>query len=121
MPLCRQEMKFLGQCINKTEVPVVPDRVFPILNYPAPKNCKQHRQFLGTCNFHIRFIVGYENYVAPLLPRLRQRNKWEWTAEEQEAFLKLRESFARCVQLVQATTCAMASTRTPVNWESAQL
>jgi hypothetical protein len=75
------------------------DRIEAILNYPAPRNCKQLRQFLGTCNFHSRFIVGYVDYVAPLLPLLRQGTKWEWTDEEQEAFLRLRDSFARSVYL----------------------
>jgi hypothetical protein len=96
----QEEVKFPGHCINKTGVSAGPDRFLTILNYPLPKNCKQLRQFLGTCNFHSRFNVGYANYVAPLLPLLRQGNKWEWTEEKQDDFLKLRQSFAHGVQLV---------------------
>jgi hypothetical protein len=58
------------------------------------------RQFLETCNFHSRFIVGYADYVAPLLPLLRQGTKWEWTDEKQQAFLKLHDSFAHSIHLV---------------------
>jgi hypothetical protein len=97
---CLAQIKFLGHCIDKTGVSADPDRIAAIPNYPAPRNCKQLRQFLGTCNFHRRFIVGYADYVAPLLPLLRQGSKWEWTAEKQEAFLKLRDSFAYSIHLV---------------------
>jgi hypothetical protein len=97
---CKDEVKFLGHRIDRTGVSADPYRVQAILNYPAPRNSKQLRQFLGTCNFHSRFILGYANYVAPLTPLLKQGAKWVWTDEAQEAFLRLRKSFARSIQLV---------------------
>jgi hypothetical protein len=97
---CCNEIKFLGHRIDKLGVSADPDRVEAILNYPVPRNSKQLRQFLGTCNFHSRFVVSYAEYTAPLLPLLRKDMKWEWTKEKQEAFLKLRESFAQSIHLV---------------------
>jgi transposase InsO family protein len=97
---CREEVKFLGHRIDKAGVSADPDRVEAIRNYPAPRNTKQLRQFLGICNFHSRFIVGYANYIAPLLSLLKQGTRWEWTKEKQDAFLRLRESFARSIHLV---------------------
>jgi hypothetical protein len=38
--------------------------------------------------------------VAPLTPLLKQGAKWDWTEERQDAFLRLRESFAHSIQLV---------------------
>jgi hypothetical protein len=78
-----------------------PERVEAVLRHPVPRNCKQPRQFLGVCNFHGRFIVGFANYTAPLYSSLEQGTKWEWTSEKQEAFPKLRESFASSIQLVR--------------------
>jgi transposase InsO family protein len=97
---CQTEVKFLGHKINQTGVSADPDRVTAIQKYPVPRNAKQLRQFLGTCNFHNRFIVGYANYVAPLLPLLKQGTKWMWTSEKQAAFEKLRECFAGSIHLV---------------------
>jgi hypothetical protein len=97
---CRKEVKFLGHIINETGVLADPERIEAILKYPIPRNCKQLRQFLGICNFHSRFIVGYANYAAPLYSLLKQGIKWEWTSELQESFSKLRESFAYSIQLV---------------------
>jgi hypothetical protein len=54
----RERVKFLGRHINRTGVSADPDRVDAILNYQAPRNSKQLRQFIGTCNFHIRFFFG---------------------------------------------------------------
>jgi hypothetical protein len=97
---CREEVKFLGHVINRTGVSADPDRVQAILNYPIPRNSKQLRQFLGTCNFHSRFILGYADYIAPLTPLLKQGVRWIWTKEKEDAFLRLRESFAHSIQLV---------------------
>jgi uncharacterized CHY-type Zn-finger protein len=38
--------------------------------------------------------------VAHLSPLLKQGAKWVWTDEAQDAFLRLRQSFARSIQLV---------------------
>ncbi|XP_033608779.1 nucleoporin nup211-like [Cryptotermes secundus] len=97
---CKDEVRFLGHRIDRTGVSADPDRVQSILNYPAPGNSKQLRQFLGTCNFHSRFIIGYANYVVPLTPLLKQGVKWTWTDEARDAFLRLRQSFARSIHLV---------------------
>jgi hypothetical protein len=96
--LCKDEVKFLGHHIDRTGVSA--DPVLAILNYPAPRYTKQLRQFLGTCGFHSRFIIGYANYVAPLTALLKQGAGWAWTNEAQEAFLRLWQSFARSIHLV---------------------
>jgi hypothetical protein len=91
-------MKFLGHRINKGGVSADPERIAAILRYPIPRNCKQLRQFLGVCNFHICFIVGYANYAALLYSLLKLGSKWN--TEKHEAFLKLRQCFADSIQLI---------------------
>ena len=63
---CKQEIKILGHVVSDKKVKVDQERIAAILNYPAPRNQKQLRQFLGTCNYHHRFIVNYADYIAPL-------------------------------------------------------
>jgi hypothetical protein len=69
---CKQEIKFLGHVISDKQLKVDLERIAAILNYPAPRNQKQLRQLLGTCNYHHRFIINYANYVAPLLGLLKK-------------------------------------------------
>jgi hypothetical protein len=72
---CKQEIKFLGLVASDKQVKVDPERIAAILNYPAPCNQKQLKQFLGTCNYHHRIIINYSDYVALLLGLLKKGTK----------------------------------------------
>jgi hypothetical protein len=91
---CRTELSFLGHVISERGVTPCPKRIEAILSYPHPKNQKQLRQFLGFCNYHHRFTIGYADYVAPLLALLKKGTKWKWTPELQTAFETWRVKFA---------------------------
>jgi hypothetical protein len=80
---------------------VDPERIAAILNYPAPRNQEQLRQFLGTCNYHQRFIINYADHVALLLALLKNGTKWKWTPEMQIAFETVREKLADTVHLIE--------------------
>jgi hypothetical protein len=95
----RTSIEFLGHIIGNKGVSPDPDRIASILNYPAPKNQKQLRQFLGTCNFHHRFIINYAEYAAHLVPLLKKGVRWKWDQDHEEAFLKLRNAFAASIHL----------------------
>jgi len=47
----------------------------------------------------IRFIIGYADFVVPLLALLRRGTKWKWTPELQRAFETLRAKFADSIFL----------------------
>ena len=98
---CKTEISFLGHVIKQGVVSPDPRRIEAILRYPAPKNQKQLRQFLGTTNYHNRFIINYADYIAPLLPLLKKGNKWHWSPELQKTFEKLKRKFADSIHLVQ--------------------
>jgi hypothetical protein len=97
---CRPEVKFLGHIISDKTVRPDNERIEAILRYPAPRNQRQLRKFLGVCNFHQQFIVNYAYYVEPLLVLLRKGNRWRWTSELQQAFETLRSKFAESIFLV---------------------
>jgi hypothetical protein len=91
----------LGHLITLNGVSADPERIEAIiLRYPVPRNSKQLRQFLGVCNFHSRFIIGYAEYASPLYSLLKQGTKWNWDTEKQTVFLKLGEIFAHSIQLI---------------------
>jgi hypothetical protein len=97
---CMAEITFLGHKIDQHGVSPDPGRVAAILKFPAPRNQKQLRQFLGKCNFHHRFILNYASYTAPLLPLLKKGMKWKWTFDMQNAFETLRAEFANSIHLI---------------------
>lgn len=97
---CKPEIIFLSHVISRNSLRPDPQRIEAILNYPAPRNQKHLKKFLGVCNFHQRFIVNYADYVAPLLQLLRKNTPCKWSAEMQEAFEALRDKFANTIHLV---------------------
>jgi len=44
---CKREIKFLGHVVSGEKLMPDPQRIEVILNYPAPRNQKQLRRFLG--------------------------------------------------------------------------
>jgi len=97
---CKLEIKFLSHIISRNSLRPDPHRIEVILNYQAPRNQKQLKKFLGACNFHQRFIVNSEEYVAPLLQLLCKNTPWKWSAEMQEAFVTLTDKSVSTIHLV---------------------
>jgi len=98
--VCKQEITFLGHIVSKKKLMPDPQRIETMLNYPAPRNQKQLRRFLGVCGFHQRFIINYTSYVAPLLVLLQKQSKWKLSTELQLAFEAPRERFAYNIHLI---------------------
>jgi hypothetical protein len=92
---CKPEIKLLDHIIYDKTVRPDKERSEVILKYPALKNQRQLRKFLGVCNFHQQFIANYTSCVEPLLVLLRKGNRWSWTTELQRAFETLRPKFAK--------------------------
>ena len=97
---CQPQMNFLGHIIGPEAISADPQRIAAILSYPAPRNQKQLRQFLGTCGFHHKFVINYADFVAPLSPVLKKGDKWKWTAYLQQAFEELHAQFANSIHLI---------------------
>ena len=52
-------MNFLGHIIGPEAISADSQRIAAILSYPAPRNQKQLRQFIGTCGFYYKFVINY--------------------------------------------------------------
>ena len=57
--------------------------------------------FLGLANFYYRFIKGFSKIALPIMKLLKKENarKFRWTAEAQNAFVKLRTAFTTALVL----------------------
>jgi len=71
----RTEISFLGHVITEKGVSICPKTKVFILIYPSPKNQKLLRPFLGVFNYHHRFIIGFANFIAPLLALLKKKER----------------------------------------------
>ncbi|KAL4319444.1 hypothetical protein GQ457_18G018050 [Hibiscus cannabinus] len=94
-----QEVDYLGYVIAGGEIAMGKGKVECILNWPAPKNIKELRGFLGLSGYYRRFVKGY-GVIARSLTDLLKKGGWKWDWEEEQAFQKLKEAVSQAPVLV---------------------
>ena len=89
--LCKKTLRFLGHLVSIEGISPDPEKVDAVLNWPRPTTAKDVRIFLGLCNYYMEFMPNIQ-LVAKPLNELTGTAKFEWTAEREEAFYKLKEA-----------------------------
>lgn len=77
---------FLGHWIGQNQIRPVNSNISAIQNYPAPKNLKTLRRFIGKVTYYHRFIPNRSDLLAPLYDLTRKGVAYIWTVETQNAF-----------------------------------
>ena len=86
------EVKYLGYVVNIYGLSVNLDKKEPILTFPAAKNIKQLRCFIGLASWY-RWFIPEVAVVAELSVRLFRFNvEWHWSEEQQQASNWLKEA-----------------------------
>lgn len=67
-----------------------PTKVAAIEKWPTPTNITELRGFLGLAGYYRKFIQGYGIICKPLFNALK-KNSFFWTADQHEAFEKLKK------------------------------
>ena len=91
---CRSEVKFLGVLVNRDGFKPDPDKIAPILEYPAPKNLKQLRRFLGMASWYRKFLPDFATIAESLTRLTKQSVAYEWGETEQSAFEQIKALIA---------------------------
>ena len=61
------------------------------MNYPPPRNIKLLRRILGMSNWFKKYIPNYSIVVEPHTLLLRENVKFQWSTEQEQAFVKLKK------------------------------
>jgi hypothetical protein len=91
----RDTVEYLGLIIKKGEVAMDPAKVKAITHWPAPRNLRELRGFLGFANFYRRFIKNFAKLARPLNNLTRKDTRWIWEVPQRQAFQTLKESFSQ--------------------------
>jgi hypothetical protein len=94
------EVEYLGMLIRENHVSMDPAKVQAVTDWPAPRNLKDVRGFLGFANFYCRFIEGFARIARPLNDLTKKDAPWSWGPSEQKAFSELKERFTSSPVLV---------------------
>lgn len=95
-----ERVKFLGHIISSKGIEMDPTRVESIKNFPAPRNIRELRGFLGLVNYEQRFCSKYSDLTLPLLRLLKKEEKWSWGEVEKSSFSAIKESYIRATLVV---------------------
>ena len=89
--LFKKELTWLGYFINQSGVKPIKDKIEAITKLAAPKNVKELKSFLGSIQNLSKFINNLSKKTDRMRKLLKKDVKWEWTAEVDEDFQKLKK------------------------------
>ena len=67
------------------------DKVQAVQRYPAPRNAKEVRSFLGLASFYRRLVPKIAEIAKPLTELVRKDVPFKWESRQQDAFDKLKD------------------------------
>ena len=94
-------VRYLGYLLDQEGLRPDPERIEPILQYSVPKTKRQLRRFLGMVGWYSRFIERDSEIKLPLLQLLKKTQAWQWSAEQQCAFEKLKLALTKAPVLAR--------------------
>ena len=84
------EIGFAGHIVSQNGIRPDDDKYKAIKEFPAPKNLKDLRSFLGLANQLAAFVPDLAHMSAGLRPLLKKGNAWVWEKEHEEEFNKIK-------------------------------
>lgn len=93
------EVKFLSYIIDELGMRPNPEKIQSILDYPAPKDRTQLRQFNGLVNWYHRHLKNITRVQGSLNKLTSPKVPWRWTEAEQKAFDEVKQALAAAPKL----------------------
>ena len=86
--------KFLGFLLSERGIEANPDKCAAILAMRSPATVKEVQQLTGRMAALSRFVSASGEKGHPYFQCLKRNNRFVWTKESEEAFIKLKEYLA---------------------------
>lgn len=95
-----KQITFLGHNINEQGSKPSNENLIKISNFKSPKNLKQVRGFLGLTGYYRRYIKDYSKISTPLTDILKNKGRFKWNVEAQNAFVILKNALDKAPVLI---------------------
>ena len=87
-----RETLYLGHVVSSDGIKCDPAKIEKVREWPRPRNGKECLQFAGFVNYYNRFIPNFSELAQPLYALGPKKVKFEWGAEQEKAFVTLRDA-----------------------------
>ncbi|GJV60382.1 putative reverse transcriptase domain-containing protein [Tanacetum coccineum] len=94
-----QEVHFLCHVVNHNGIHVDLSKIEAVKNWKAPTTLSEIRSFLGLAGYYRCFIVNFSKITKPLTSLTQKNKKYEWGAEQEEAFQTLKDNLCNALIL----------------------
>lgn len=88
-------LTFVGDVVSEEGVKPDPRKTSAINNMERPNNKDEVRRFLGMVTYLAKFVPQLSAQSAPLRSLLEQKNEWIWSHEQEQCFVKLKETLTQ--------------------------
>ena len=88
--LFQKSVSFLGHRVSAEGVATCPEKISKVKEWPSPKNLTEVKGFLGLCSYYKSYIPDYGEIAFPLHRLSQKEVTFDWSAECEEAFEKLK-------------------------------
>lgn len=85
---------FMGHVLSAKGIGPADEKIKAITEAREPQNPSEVRSFLGLVQFCARYICDYSTLVEPLRRLTRLNTRFDWGAEQAQAFKKLKQELA---------------------------
>ena len=75
--------------VNNEQIKPLKAKVQAIMKYPVPRNKRELVRFLGMVGYCCRFCQNFSTTTAPLTKLLRKNQKYTWSIDCQDFFVKV--------------------------------
>jgi hypothetical protein len=94
------KLEYLGYVLSRDGTSASPGKVQAIQKYPAPRNARDVRSFLGLASFYRHLVPNFAEIAKPLTQLFRKEAQFKWEGKQQATFERLKE--ALCSEQVLA-------------------
>ena len=89
----------MGHLLSSNGITPHPDRVQAIKNMTLPQAVKGVQQFLGMCNYLLRFTPNLAEIVKPLIELTHVNAVWSWSSQHDKPFKTAKSLIANATTL----------------------
>ena len=96
----QSEVTYLGYKIDRNGQHTTNEKIEAIVESPVPNTVTTLKSFLGMINYYAKFIPNTATVLHPLYKLLKNNVKFEWSAECESAFVKVKKILSSAEVLV---------------------